>query len=411
MKKTILFVDDEPRVLQAIRHLMADLADEWQADYAESAAQAHKLMSQRSFNALVADLVMPGTSGAQLLNEVMHSHPQTTRVVMCWQAERAALTQLFGIAHQYLYKPCDPKALRETLGNIFKRGELMSDDKLKRLVSQLRCVPSLPTLYAELMREMRSEDASLEKAGEIITRDPGMTAKIMQLVNSAFFGLRHRVTTPQEATIYLGIETVKALVLSLQVFSQFDRARIQACHLEGLWDHSWTTGVLARQNCMAEARDSKFPHHAFIGGQIHDIGKLVLATNLPDLYRAAVLMAKHKGLALSEAERETFGATHAEVGGFLLGLWGLPDPIVEAVAVHHGPSWSTTTGFSAVTAVHVANALDHENATAEPPCPPSQVDLDYLASRGLMDRYACWQALCWDALAKQGQPLEETEVC
>jgi HD-like signal output (HDOD) protein/CheY-like chemotaxis protein len=406
IRKNLLIVDDEPKVLMAMRQLLQSIGEQWFVDCASTASEALQILSTRPFDAIVSDLVMPGMDGIQLLSEVMHRYPHTCRIVLCWQADRPLLPRVFGIAHQYLYKPCDPKVLRDTLNSIQSRTNSLSNN-LERLISQMRTVPSLPTLYAELMKEMRSEDASLDKAGEIIARDPGMSAKILQLVNSAFFGLRRHVASPEEATLYLGIETVKTIVLSLQVFSQFDRERVRACQLDQLWNHSWTAGVLSRHICGAEDADTKLADQAFLGGMLHDIGKLVLAVNLPDQYRAAVDLAKRTNIPINEAEKSMFGASHADVGGFLLGLWGLPDSVVNAVVFHHTPSHSTGEAFTPLAAVHVADVLDHDRKSTNAPYPQNQLDLDYLARLGVMDRYAVWQAVCWDALDQQSAPKKE----
>jgi HD-like signal output (HDOD) protein/ActR/RegA family two-component response regulator len=399
MKKSVLFVDDEPKVLQALRHLIAHLQDDWEAEYCESGPQALVWLNKRPFNVVVSDFEMPGMSGGQLLSEVMRIHPHATRIILCWPSDRPHLSELFGTAHQYLFKPCDAKILKDSLSSVLACSTLLSNGKLTQLISQLKSVPSLPNLYVELMREMRSDEASLPRAGQIISRDPGMTAKILQLVNSSFFGLARHVKSPEEAALYLGIETVKALVLSLQIFTQFDRACIQACNLSSLWNHSWETGVLARDVARQATQDGKIVDHAFLAGLLHDIGKLVLAANLPELYRASFLMAQHKQISIIDAEQEVFGASHAEVGGYLLGLWGLPDPIVEAVTFHHYPSWVNCQYLSALTAVHVANSLSVEG-NSRSPVAPVQVDLNYLAGLDLMENFASWQAHCWGALAK-----------
>jgi HD-like signal output (HDOD) protein/ActR/RegA family two-component response regulator len=405
MRKSILIVDDEPKVLQAMHRLIKGLDPEWEVAFADSGANALQMMALQPFDVVICDLIMPGMDGAQLLGEVMHQYPQCTRIVLCWNADQPELTRLYGIAHQYLFKPCNAAGLKQVLNNTFARTDLLKDQKVRHLIAQVKAVPSMPTLYLDLQREMQSDNASMETAGEIVSRDPGMSAKILQLVNSAYFGLSRQIASPTEAVMFLGIETIKAIVLSLQLFSHFDRARIQACNLALLWEHSWTTGVLAKRLTMSECRNTQMADQAFTGGLLHDIGKMVLAANLPELYRAASLMAQHKGMAIAEAERETFGCDHAEVGGYLLGLWGLPAAIVEAVAYHHCPAWSTANGFSAVTAVHVANALRQDRQSSAPL--ENQADLDYLASMDLLDHYAQWQEICWGGAAARA----DAEAC
>jgi HD-like signal output (HDOD) protein len=393
MRKSILIVDDEPKVLQAIHRMLKGMEGKWLIALAESGAQALQMMALQPFDVVISDLVMPGMDGAQLLTEVMQRYPQCTRIILCWNADQPHLSRLYGIAHQYLFKPCDASTLETMLSSLFSRTEVLKDQKVKKVIAQVKSIPSLPTLYLDLQREMQSENASLDTAAEIVSRDPGMTSKLLQLVNSAYFGLARKITSPNEAVLYLGVETIKSIVLSLQLFSYFDRSRIQACNMALLWEHCWTTGVLAKRLCSAESRDTQMADQSFTGGLLHDIGKMVLAANLPELYRASSLMALHKGLSAAEAERITFGCDHAEVGGYLLGLWALPDPIVDAVTYHHCPAWSTASGFSPVTAVHVANSL-RQNRQANAPR-ESQADLDYLASLGLLDRYAEWQEICW----------------
>jgi DNA-binding NarL/FixJ family response regulator len=226
MRKSILIVDDEPKVLQAIHRMLKGMEDKWLVAFAECGAQALQMMALQPFDVVVSDLVMPGMDGAQLLSEVMQRYPQCTRIVLCWNADQPQLSQLYGIAHQYLFKPCDAATLDNMLSNLFSRSEVLKDQKVKKVIAQVKTIPSLPTLYLDLQREMQSENASLETAAEIVSRDPGMTSKLLQLVNSAYFGLARKITSPNEAVLYLGVETIKSIVLSLQLFSFFDRSRI-----------------------------------------------------------------------------------------------------------------------------------------------------------------------------------------
>ena len=393
MKKSILFVDDEPRVIQALQHILVNKQDEWHMEFADSGARALKLLSKFEFHAIVADLFMPGMDGAQLLEEARIRSPQTTRIVLCWRSDRQFLSRVFGVAHQYLYKPCDPEVLKGTLARVLVQSDLLSDARLKMLVSQLRTVPSLPALYLDLMHEMKSENASLQRVGDIISRDPGMSVKILQLVNSAFFGLPRHVSGPAEAALFLGIETIKTLVLSLQIFSQFDHAKIRAFNLGALWKHSWETALLAKQVSGSEERNMKQAEQAFTAGLLHDIGKLLLAANLPSVYQEALDLAQTLAIPVPEAERTILGASHAEVGGYLLGLWGLPQPVVDGVTFHHCPAQCSHRGFGPLTAVHAANVLSQARTPDAQQMAASQLDMEYLTSIGRAGRLSSWQEL------------------
>jgi HD-like signal output (HDOD) protein len=246
-------------------------------------------------------------------------------------------------------------------------------------------------LHAQLTDELRKEDPSLDRVADIISKDMGMATKILQLVNSAFFGLPQTVANIQEAVVYLGTATIRALVLSLQVFSQFDRHALKGFSIDGLAQHCWETGVLARRIAQAERSGSRIDDQCFLGGLLHDVGHLVLAAGLPEPYARVLRLAKEQNRPLWEVEQGALGAGHAEVGAYLLGLWGLPNPIIEAVAFHHHPSASSTRGFSPLVAVHVADALllDHGSPGAEPAACP--LDSALLAELGLADKIEEWK--------------------
>jgi HD-like signal output (HDOD) protein len=272
-------------------------------------------------------------------------------------------------------------ALRELLGN----------DSLRRLVTGMQQIPSQPTLYAEIKREAESKTASISVIGAIISKDMGMTAKILQLVNSSFFGLRSIVSTVEQAVNLLGLDTVQALVLTVQVFSQFASTHGSRFNMDRLWEASTETGSLARAIAKAEQAPALVIDQAYTAGLLHDVGMLVFAANVLKQYDAMLKTAHDQGIPLWEVERQELGITHAEVGAYLLGLWGLDDPIVEAVAFHHHPSDCVGTTFSPLTAVHVANVLQQELSQQKTGDVLSQIDLIYLDRLRITDRLPHWR--------------------
>lgn len=227
-----------------------------------------------------------------------------------------------------------------------------------------------------------------------------MTAKVLQIVNSAFFGVPRHIESPAQAVSLLGLETVKALVLSVQVFSELEEEKLAWFSLGRLWRHSVRTGTLAKEVAGLEGQEKALVDDAFMAGLLHDCGKLVLAATLPDRYREALRAAGDKGIALWEAEREVFGTTHSDVGAYLMGLWGLPDAIVEAIAFHHNPAECLDRAFRPLTSVHVANALEYEGGTGNEET-PRNLDTDYLTQLNLLDRIPTWEA-CSRQFTEQG---------
>jgi len=395
--KKVLFVDDDPDVLAGLRRMLHSMRDTWHMAFVRSAEDAKELLASETYDVIVTDMRMPGLDGAALLAFVRDNYPHMVRIVLSGQADMEAILRTVGPSHQYLSKPCDADTLRKTVDRACSLSSLLARQKLKGLISRVGSLPSLPSVYAELVQELASEDASIHRIGEIVAKDVAMSAKILQLVNSAFFGLPRQVGSPAQAAALLGTETLRALVLSVHVFSQYDAARLPGVNLEQLWHHSSRTSVLAKRIAETESAGKRCVEDAFIAGFLHAAGALVLAAGLQIAYLDALELARSEGLSQREAEIRRLGASHGEVGGYLLGLWGLPNPVVEAVAFHDNPSDSEAPGFTPLTAVHVACALQSETAVQD-----AGVDLDYLDREGLLDRLEEWRNL-----AVQGREQEE----
>jgi len=255
---------------------------------------------------------------------------------------------------------------------------------------QLVPPPSLPTLYLDLVRKLQSPDSSIDDIAKTVAQDIGMTAQILKIVNSAFFGLPRPTTNIAEAVSFIGVETVKHLVLAAGIFRQFEARKLGGLSLETLWQHSSRAAGAAKAIAKSERVGRQVMEDAMVAGLLHDVGKLVLASNYPDQYEEVGRQAQAKRVEWLVEEREAFGFDHADVGGYLLGLWGLPPPVVEAVAFHHFPTKSERTSFTALTAVHAANVLVQTQRPTRGGIVPPQIDLLYLAKIGRAEAVAHW---------------------
>jgi HD-like signal output (HDOD) protein/CheY-like chemotaxis protein len=396
--KTLLFVDDEPKVLQGLQRQLRPMHNEWDMNFFEGGQKALDFMATHPVDIVVSDMMMPGMDGAQLLREVVKRHPQTVRIILSGHAEREAVLRLVGPAHQYLSKPCDADELRRAITSAFALRDLLGNERLKQLTTRIKNLPILPALQNQLTEELRKDSPSIEHIGEIISRDIGLTAKILQLVNSAFFGLAQPINNATEAVLYLGLNTVRSLALSVGIFSQYDQKICKSFSLEALARHSWLTGVLARQVAHLERQDSKMLEQCFLAGLLHDIGQLVLAFGLHEEYSEVITKSGKENLPVWQVEQELLGATHADVGAYLLALWGLPNPIIEAVAMHHQPARCAEPGFSAAIAVHVADVFAHEFSGANTEVPLPQLDMIHLTRLGFAGRIETWRDGCQETL-------------
>jgi HD-like signal output (HDOD) protein len=386
MKKRILFVDDERMVLKGIERSLWPMRGQWDMCFDESGARACEHLARKECDLVVTDMMMPDMDGSEVLAFAKEKAPKTIRLVLSGHADQKLTMKCIGLAHQYISKPCDGETLVATIKRLTDPAFAIRNEQLMTIVSRLNHLPSLPALYTRMILMLRDPNASVEDVGALIASDMAMTAKILQLVNSSFFGLSRHITKPMDAAAYLGMDTLKALVLAANVFTQFESRMPVGFSAEKLASHSHSVGAAARAIAKAEHASKAVVEEALVAGLLHDVGKLVLASSLPEQYQQ---MAETIGATPLKAERAIFGATHAEVGGCLLGLWGLPPAVVEAISLHHTPGRSQNHKFSALTATHVANALVGTQPVSVP-------DIDYLTRLGLADRLPVWRSIVGD---------------
>ena len=390
-RHAVLFVDDEPKVLLALERMLRPLKDEWRMMFVSSGDEALEALERERFDVVVTDMRMPGMNGVQLMERVAERHAPVVRMALSGHSDRELILRAVHLAHQYLSKPCDGAVLKEKLAQAMRLRQFTDNPALQAIAARVDTLRAVPSLYMQVMAELQHPSPSVARVAQLIATDPAMTAKVLQLINSAFFGLRAHISDPARAVQLLGLDTVKALVLSVQVFSQFEaNGRTSPA---GVWTHALSTARIADLIARDLALESHAIHEAFTAGLLHDVGKLVMSEALPD-YDATMRESPRDGSRL-DVERTAFGATHAEVGAYLFGLWGLPYGIVEAIAWHHRPGESGIPGRCPLTALHAANAIEHARhggAAARP-----QVDDNYLAALGLTGACSEWHRRVIDA--------------
>jgi putative nucleotidyltransferase with HDIG domain len=244
------------------------------------------------------------------------------------------------------------------------------------------------------MAEMQSDDPSIKNVAAIIAKDVSMTAKILQVVNSVFFGLPQRIGNPQQAVMLLGLDAIKSLVLSVKIFSEFRQKEYSWFDIDTIFNHSISVSTLAKAIVKCEKMHQDLINYSLMAGLLHDLGKLILATNFKDTYQQVLTESRNSDHKLWQLEQAAFGTSHAEIGAYLMGLWNLETPIIEAIAFHHCPLKSAVSQLGLLTAVHAANALDHEKDSPEDQEPDLQYDNEYLDRLGVSDRIPEWRRVC-----------------
>ena len=390
-KTRILFVDDEPSMLRVMKMGMRSMTGEWDMEFAASGEEGMALVEKQPFDVIVSDMRMPGMNGAQFLNHVLRHHPHTVRIILSGYSDLSEVVNCVGLTHQFLEKPCSLDDLKGCLKRVTQVKTKLANDKICELASSLRNLPSLPELYLEIAEALQSPTATAQRISAIASKDPAIAAKLLQLSNSAFFGFSHKVFSVTEAVQLLGVSVIQSLAMAVPIFSSFTRGKCPTFPIDQVWEHSVQTGVLGQRIFGQHLSESFGSEQAFCAGILHDIGKIILADGLPEEYATVLKESRETRTPLADVERKHFQATHAEVGAYLLALWGLPIPLVEAVANHHHPRHCGTQELCLAGVVHIANALEHAQ-TVHPEIVPSPVDADYLKFVGLEQQFESWRA-------------------
>lgn len=394
MKKNVLFVDDEINILNALKRMLFHLKNEWQMYFANSGYKALEILETTKVDVVVTDMRMPGMDGAQLLEEIQKKYPEMIRIVLSGHSDKADIMRTVNLAHQFLSKPCSSDKIKETVNNTFELHKILKNDDAQRMVSKIESLPSLPGVYRRVKEEMDSDDYSLASIGGIISEDIGMSTNVLKLVNSSFFGLTNHVSSPTQAVNMLGVEIIESLMLSSHIFHSLNLDKIEGMSIDKLMDHSLLTGNFAKLIAKHEKVDKKIVDNSFIAGMLHDVGKLILISNFNVTYKVVIAEAQAQNKTIWEVETEVLGTTHAEIGAYLLGLWGLSDNIVEAVALHHTPNYTGSEGFTPLMATHFANVLEHDMVVLNKEYASHDMDIDYINRFDCQDKIEQWREVC-----------------
>ena len=397
--KTILFVDDEKNILDGVRRLLYAQRDQWDMHFASSGEAGLRACDLHSFDVVVSDLRMPGMDGATFLSHVRDSFPNAARLILSGYSDAALTSRAVSVAHRVLAKPCSGEALRLNIERVCFLQDIFCTPELRKVVGAIGQLPSLSNTYMALSRAIGDPATSIATVAAIIENDVAMAAKVLQLVNSGFFGLAHTVTTLESAVNYLGMATMKNLALMSDTFRLFvPSSFIPASFCEDMQLQSRKASLIIRTFKMSrEVRDV-----CIIGAALQDIGQLILACKLPAELCATFDIAQKSGCPQFEAEEQLLGTSHAEIGAYLLGLWGIDSLIVEAVAHHHQPVRIPHIGLDTSTALYVANHLARE-LDAHPDdllgAKISPSDRSCLESLGIMQEYPELKARAREALS------------
>ncbi len=399
--KRILFVDDDRVMLQGLERMLFEMDDRWEMVFADSPESALRAFDGARFDVIVSDARMPGMDGVSLLARVRAEHPDVVRIILTGHAELEATLRAMPVAHSFLTKPCKPAVLVQALQRSLALRSLLEQEELRTLVGGVSGLPCKPEVYSRLTDAIADPDADTAHIARIVSEDLGLSSKVLHLTNSAFFGTCKAFVSVEQAVAFIGVRMLRKLVLSAEVFTGLGpNPSFDGSSLDVEQRHALACAGIAR----AIAGHSVRGEYAFLAGMLHDIGKLVWAAHAPDLL-GRMNRERTAGQSLSPAiEQHAAGTLHGRLGAYLLGLWGLEYPLVEAVAYHHDPASVGASDLDLPTIVHVADALAHEIENERGGLvADSMLDTAHLQRLGALDKLDGWRAMArnfWDREAQ-----------
>ena len=384
--KRILFIDDEPVLLEGLRRMLRPLRTEWELEFESSSLAALTRLDTERFDVVVTDMQMPSVDGVGVLTHVMHKQPHAIRLVLTGYAQLESSMRAVPLAHQFLLKPCEPERLKAAIHRISRMQAGLRQPELRALVGGIRALPAMPAVCKELNELLARPDFTVRQVSAIAEKDAAVCAKILHIVNSAFFGLGRRVTYVHDAVSYLGTTLLKNLVTAVSLWQAMDDVP-PALREEQEKIHHRSQAVAALARRMLGA-DRTRREEAFVAGLLHEVGQMVLIAHVPERYSEVQKLAGDRAIPVHCAERELLGVDHTQVGAYLLDAWALPYPILEAAAHHHGAEQLEHTSLELADAVYIANVLVEANEAGESGA--ARLGANYLARIGVAGELEHW---------------------
>lgn len=348
--KRLLFVDDAPEVLSAIRRSFFDT--DYDVITADNGSRALEIMKNGDISLVVSDLRMPEMDGYQLLSAVKDEYPQVIRIILSGFADEKLVLKALqkNVAKVYLFKPWDNEVLHKLIDQVFDTQELLRSSNILALINNVEDLPTIKASYRNIL-SLIDQDAEIPEIIRAIETDQSIAGKILHIANSAFYGLR--TGSIAQAVKYLGLNTMRSLVLTTPIADVLNAAGPDSRFANRQFE------MAMRTNRLLSLLYERFLHKKIdemcnIAGLLHNVGKTLLFTRYREKYVSVAAEAAEKGQSITDAEREAFGVSYAEAGGYLLQWWEMPYAQVETAVYHNEPFDERIVNRELVQAVHIA---------------------------------------------------------
>ena len=352
----IIFVDDDPAILSSLKRSSRLMREKWNCDFASVPDKALEKFSSKNYDLIISDMRMPKMDGATLLNKIKQISPKTVRFILSGQGQRSSILRSFNSAHQYLSKPFNFDELGNEIERTFAFLNTLNDPNFKNLLTKINTLPILSANYDRLIEKINKDDGNLDEISKIVSQDIGMTAKILQVVNSPYFGMSGEICSPVKAAKILGLDLIKEMVLNYHVFKKHE-ANVDEEFLKNICKKSFNVGNLSSHLAEKFGMNQDLQETTQTAGFLHLIGLVVVATGFLGQYQEIAAGSAKGSETEPNSELDKFNTDYSGLGYCLAGLWGLPESIADVISFHKFPSKSGNNSLGPLLFVHIAYAM------------------------------------------------------
>lgn len=391
--KRLLFVDENPQVLQGFQQVFGTRGPEWQVYFAASANDAAAMLRSYEVDIVVMDIYLSNNAGIKLLEYLRENYPGIIRVAITSDKESTDLVAKSRCAHRYFTKPVSLAGIEKMIERVYSLQDMLHFEETASVIGSLKYIPSIPPLYSALIEAAESESIDEAREKQIFRDHPNLAKAVLAVASSSLFGFEGKINTLQDAVSLLGIEVIRTLTLVFSLSHTFD-GNSEIISTNSLTEHSLITAVFARAILASESGSRELADRTFTAAALHDFGELLFATNFGDKYSGVIDISQANDRPLWEVEKEVIGTSHAEAGAYILGLWGLPSDLVEAIAYHHSPHHASPDAARILATLHIADVFCYEFVPDFIVGGLEGINNSFLESLNLSDRWGKWHGIC-----------------
>ena len=333
-KAQVLFVDDDERLLAGLRRMLHRCRDVWDMHFCTSGAQALDLFAEMAIDVIVSDMRMPGMDGAELLSNIQRIQPGVTRLILSGYSELDVVFKTIGPSHQYLAKPCDAEQVQKTISLALRLKDVVKKDEVRDAIGGITSLPILPHSANELSSVLGAKSLNLSLISSVIHKDLCLAAQIMKLTNSSYFLISPNVQGLAQALETLGADTLRSIIGAKSFLMPFDGSPQKLSVLKNLNKRAQLGANLAANICRVADLGDAAVDNAYAAALLMDIGRIFLAIEFPERFDKCQSICEVSDQTRTDVEIQVFGASHSDIGSYLLGLWGFREDFINIIENH-----------------------------------------------------------------------------